>query len=83
MAADLAEEPRRIERRNMQRRERFVLRYGKATTPREKLDAAIDYYRATVSDHRVNFAKASTATEHLADRLIASADQLAKTVGRK
>lgn len=76
-------EPMRAERRAGQRRIHFIKRIGTATTPREKLDAAIDYYRATISDHRVNADKAGIASEHLADRLVASADQLAKTVTRR
>lgn len=76
-------EPMRAERRAAKRRTLFVLRFGQATSPREKLDAAIDYYRATAGDARVNSVKAAIATEYLAERLIASADQLAKTVGRK
>lgn len=73
----------RAEKRHVGRRQSFVQRYGAATTPREKLDAAADYYRGVIADHRVNPVKAGIATEHLADQLIASADQLAKTVGRK
>jgi hypothetical protein len=75
-------ESTRAERRGSRRRILFIKRIGNATTPREKLDAAIDYYRATISDHRVNQAKAAIATEHMADRLIASADHLAKTIRR-
>lgn len=76
-------EPMRAERRAAQRRRLFIERTGTAVSPREKLDAAVDYYRATISDHRVNPDKAGVATEHLAERLIASADQLAKTVTRR
>lgn len=76
-------EPMRAERRAAQRRRHFIQRIGSTSTPREKLDAAIDYYRATIADHRVNPDKAGIATEHLAERLIASADQLAKTVTRR
>jgi hypothetical protein len=75
-------EPMRAERRAKGRRLHFIKRIGTAVTPREKLDAAIDYYRATIADHRVNPDKAEIATEHLADRLVASADQLAKTIRR-
>lgn len=73
----------RAERRAAQRRRHFIKRIGAAATPREKLDAAFDYFTATVADHRVNADKAGIATEHLAERLIASADQLAKTVTRR
>lgn len=74
----------RAERRVGQRRVTLIQRIGNAMTPRQKLDAAVDYYRATIADHRVNPDKAAIATEHLADRLIASADQLGKTIrGRR
>lgn len=73
----------RAEKRHVGRRHNFVQKYGTATTPREKLEAALDYFRSVTADHRVNPVKAGIATEHLADQLIASADQLAKTVGRK
>lgn len=73
----------RAERRHARRRRDFVQRYGTATTPASKLAAAIDYFRGVTADHRVDPVKAGIATEHLADRLIAAADQLAKTVGRK
>jgi hypothetical protein len=77
-------EQSRAERRVGRRRIRFIKSIGEATTPRQKLDAALDYYRATIADHRVNPDKAAIATEHLADRLIASADQLGKTIrGRR
>ena len=80
---DEERELNRAERRAAKRRTLFVVRFGQATTPRDKLDAAIDYYRGTAKDHRVNQAKATIATEHLAERLIASADQLAKTITRR
>jgi hypothetical protein len=73
----------RAERSHARRRRDFVQKYGAATTPAEKLSAALDYFRGTTADHRVNQIKAGISTEHLAEQLIASADQLAKTVGRK
>jgi hypothetical protein len=81
--ADDEREKSRAERRHKRRRTSFVGKYGVATTPREKLDAAADYFRGVIADHHVNQVKAGIAAEHLADQLIASADQLAKTVGRK
>lgn len=57
-------------------------RMAAAQTPREKLDVALDYFRATAANHRVSQTKADIAMEALADRLIASADQLAKTIRR-
>lgn len=73
----------RAEKAHARRRtEILTKRMATAQTPREKLDVALDYYRAVTSDHRVNQAKAGIATEHLADRLIASADQLANTIRR-
>lgn len=72
--------PMRAERRAARRRTHFLKRYGQATTPVQKLDAAVDYFRATITDHRVNQTKGDIAVEHLAERLIASADQLAKTI---
>lgn len=80
---DVEREQSRAERRHARRRTGFVGKYGAATTPREKLDAAADYFRGVIADHHVNQVKAGIAAEHLADQLIASADQLAKTVGRK
>lgn len=80
---DEERELNRAERRHTRRRTRFVGKFGVATSPAAKLEAAIDYFRSVAADHRVNQAKAGIATEHLADQLIASADQLAKTVGRK
>lgn len=88
MAAEVVElrtterEPMRAERRAAQRRRLFIERLGATATPLEKLNAAIDYYRGTAADHRVNAEKAAVETEHLADRLIASADRLAKTIRR-
>jgi hypothetical protein len=76
-------EQSRAERRHARRRTNFVGKFGVATTPAAKLEAALDYFRSVTADHRVNQTKAGIATEHLADQLIASADQLAKTVGRK
>jgi hypothetical protein len=80
---DEERELNRAERRHTRRRISFVGKFGVATTPREKLEAALDYFRSVTADTRVNPVKAGIATEHLADQLIASADQLAKTVGRK
>lgn len=73
----------RSERRQTRRRTSFVGKFGVATTPAEKLGAALDYFRSVTADHRVNQIKAGIATEHIADQLIAAADQLAKTAGRK
>lgn len=75
-------EPMRAERRAARRRRRFIKLLGEASTPREKIGVAFDYYTATITDHRVSPEKAAIATEHLAERLIASADQLAKTIRR-
>lgn len=75
-------EPMRAERRAAGRRRLFIQRLGATTTPLEKLNAAVDYYRGTIADGRVNPAKAEIATEHLVERLIASADQLTKTIRR-
>lgn len=75
-------EQSRAQKRHTRRRHDFVKRYGKATDPRGKLDAAADYFRSVIADHCVNPVNAGVATEHLADQLISSADQLAKTVGR-
>ena len=75
--------PTRAENAHKKRRLEIIgKRMAKARTPREKLDVALDYFRATAADHHVNQAKAGIATEHLADRLIASADQLANTIRR-
>jgi hypothetical protein len=80
---DRGPEPKRGEKSHSRRRLEFIgRRMPKAHTSREKLDVALDYYRAVVADHRVNQIKAGIATEHLADRLIASADQLANTIRR-
>lgn len=76
-------EPQRAEKAHARRRTAIIgARMATAQTPREKLDVALDYFRATVADHRVSQPKAAIATEALADRLIASADQLAKTIRR-
>lgn len=80
---DVEREQSRAERRHVKRRRDFIERHGRATTPRERLEAAFDYFRGVTYDGRVDPAKAGIATDHLAERLIASADQLAKTVGRK
>jgi len=73
----------RAEKRMRGRRTAFIERTGEATTPRERLDAALDYFRGVIADHRVDQVKAGVATEHLAERLVASADQLAKTIRRQ
>lgn len=76
-------EPQRAEKAHARRRtEILTKRMATAQTPREKLDVALDYFRATAANHRVSQTKADIATEALADRLIASADQLAKTIRR-
>jgi ribosomal 50S subunit-associated protein YjgA (DUF615 family) len=76
-------EPTRGEKAQKRRRLEYIGRQmAQASTPSQKLNVAIDYFRATAADHRVNQAKADIATEHLADRLIASADQLAATIRR-
>lgn len=76
-------EQSRAEKRHTRRRRAFVQAHGEATSPREKLEAALDYFRSVTADHRVNPVKAGIATEHLADQFVSAADQLAKTVGRK
>jgi len=76
-------EKSRAERRFARRRADFIGRMAEAQTPRERLDAAIDLFRATIADHSVNPDKATLATDHFTDTLIASADQLAKTVRRQ
>lgn len=80
-ADDQAETSRAIERAD-RRRTRFIQKIAATNTPREKLEASLDYYRAVIADQRVNQVKAGTATDHLAERLIASADQLANTIRR-
>jgi len=79
---EVKREQTRAEKRAGQRRRLFIERHGRATTPRERLDAAVDYFRGVAADHRVDQVKAAVATEHLAERLVASADQLAKTIRR-
>lgn len=73
----------RAEKRMGRRRRTFIERNGQATSPRDRLDAAMDYFRGVTGDLRVDPVKAGAATEHLAERLVASADQLAKTVRRQ
>jgi hypothetical protein len=75
-------EQSRAERRMGRRHREFIERNGRAVTPRERLDAAVDYFRGVTADLRVDPVKAGVATEHLAERLVASADQLAKTIRR-
>lgn len=76
-------EPQRAEKAHARRRtEILTKRMATAQTPLEKLVAALDYFRATVADHHVSQSKADIATDALADRLVASADQLAKTIRR-
>lgn len=72
----------RAERRMNGRRTAFIERNGRATSPRDRLDAAVDYFRGVTADLRVDQVKSAIATEHLAERLVASADQLAKTIRR-
>ena len=76
-------EPSRRQERLSRRRLHFITKIGQAQTPREKLDASIDYFRAMTADHRVNPEKAAIATEHLAERLRTSADHLAATIRRQ
>jgi hypothetical protein len=76
-------EPQRAEKAHARRRtEILIKRMATAQTPRERLDVALDYFRATAANHHVNQAKADIAIDHHADRLIASADQLANTIRR-
>jgi len=89
MAAEVVQferpEPKPTRAENAHKKRRLEIigkRMATASSPREKLDVALDYFRATAADHHVNQAKAGIATEHLADRLIASADQLANTIRR-
>jgi len=76
-------EQSRAEKRMGRRRTAFIERNGRAATPRERLEAAVDYFRGVTADPRIDPVKAGLATEHLADRLVASADQIAKTVRRQ
>lgn len=77
------EELSRREERLERRRVEFIgKRMARAHTSREKLNVALDYFRAMTADYCVDAVKAGIATEHLADRLIASADQLANTIRR-
>jgi hypothetical protein len=89
MAAEVVElhtsperEQSRAEKRLARRRTAFIERNSRATTPRERLDAAMDYFRGVTAELRIDPAKAGVATEHHAERLVASADQLAKTIRR-
>lgn len=76
-------EPQRAEKAHARRRTAIIVkRMATARTSLDKLVIALDYFRATVADHHVSQSKADIATEALADRLIASADQLAKTIRR-
>ncbi|MFC5268487.1 hypothetical protein ACFPJ1_40815 [Kribbella qitaiheensis] len=74
--------PHRAEERTKKRRAAFIIRIGHSRTPVEKLNAAVDYFRATVMDPRVDQAQVGPHTDHLVQTLIAAADQLAKTVRR-
>jgi hypothetical protein len=76
-------EPQRAEKAHARRRtEILTKRMAAAHTPLDKLVVALDYFRATVADHHVSQPKAEIATEHIAERLIASADQLGATIRR-
>lgn len=82
---DRAEEPKPTRAENAHKKRRLEIigrRMATAQTPLDKLVVALDYFRATAADHRVSQPKADIATEHLAERLIASADQLANTIRR-
>lgn len=76
-------EPQRAEKAHARRRTAILTkRMATAHTPLDKLVVALDYFRATIADHHVSQPKAEIATEHIAERLIASADQLANTIRR-
>ena len=75
--------PLRATERHNRRRALFVARMGRATTPDDKLVAAIDYLRGTAKDHAVDHDQAETTLEHLTRALIDAADNLAKTIRRQ
>lgn len=74
--------PHRAEERARRRRAAFVARFSRAKTPGDKLDVAVDYFRATAKDHSIDQAAATTAMDQQARALIDRADQLTKTLRR-
>lgn len=77
-----ARQPLKYLERAKRRRDRFIVRIARARTPGDKLNSAMDYFRATAKDPKVDPVKAAVATEHLAERLIDAGDQLARTMRR-
>ena len=75
--------PLRSEDRAKKRRTLFVIRIGRAHTPRDKFNAAVDYLRGMAKDSAVDREQAETALEHLTRVLIDAGDNLAKTIRRQ
>ena len=74
--------PFRGEDRAKKRRALFVLRIGRAHTPSDKFNAAVDYLRGMAMDPKVDRQQAETTLEHLTRSLIDAGDSLAKTIRR-
>lgn len=74
--------PFRAGDRAKKRRAAFVLRFGRAHSPADKLSAATDYFRGTATDHRVDQTQATDAFEQITRLLIDRADALNKTIRR-
>jgi len=74
--------PFRAQNRADRRRAAFVVRISHARTPAEKLSIAFDYFRGTVTDHRIDDAAKAAACDDLVHHLIERADHLTKTLRR-
>lgn len=74
--------PFRGEQRAQRRRSWFIERIGRAKTTEAKVDAAIDLFRATAGDRKIDPVVASAVSEQVVQHLLAASDQIAKTIRR-
>jgi hypothetical protein len=72
----------RAQQKAQKSRAAFVIRFGRAHSPRDKFDVAADYLRGVVNISRVDRDESEAALEQLARAMIDRADALAKTIRR-
>lgn len=74
--------PFRAEQRAKSRRSLYVVRIGRSQSSADKLNTAIDLFRATAKDPGVDRADADRARDGLTRALIEASDALTKTIRR-
>lgn len=74
--------PFRGEQRAQRRRAWFIERIGRAKTPEAKVDAAIDLFRATACDRKIDPVAAAAVSDQVVQYLLSASDQIAKTLRR-